>query len=50
MWGLDDRQPNAPVVEMTRFEYWRDWMLAGGIALLLARFFLVQPILDALKH
>ena len=47
--GLDDSEPH-PVVEMTTFTYWSRWAIAGGIALLLARLVLVQPILDALKH
>ena len=41
---------NGPVVTMTRWEYWRDWLIVGGIGLALARWVLVQPILDALKH
>lgn len=46
--GLDDSEPGHPVESMTKFQYWRDWILAGGIALLLARWILVQPILDAI--
>ena len=49
--GLDDTEPGHPVTDfMTTFQYWSRWAIAGGIALLLARFVLVQPILDALKH
>jgi hypothetical protein len=38
-----------PVVEMTAVQYWARWAIAGGIALILARFVLVQPIIDAIQ-
>lgn len=38
-----------PVVQMTALQYWTRWAIAGGIALLAARVFLVQPILEALR-
>jgi hypothetical protein len=53
MFGLDDRETGIPVVAMTQTTYWARWALAGLIAFALARYFLVQPILDAilsLKH
>ena len=48
--GLDDTEPGHPVVSMTTFTYWSRWAIAGIVALAAARLFLVQPILDALKH
>lgn len=39
-----------PVVQMTETAYWVKWAIAGLIALGLARWVLVQPILDALKR
>lgn len=32
---------------MTTFQYWLRWAIAGAIALGLARWLLVQPIVDA---
>jgi len=34
---------------MTTLEYWTRWAIAGGIALLLARWILVQPIVEACR-
>ena len=39
-----------PVVQMSETEYWVKWMIAGAVGLLLARWVLVQPILDALHR
>jgi len=40
---------SGPVVTMTTLEYWTRWAIAGGIALLLARWILVQPIVEACR-
>jgi hypothetical protein len=51
MFGLTDGpQSDRPVVAMTRMEYWVSWIVVGVVGLLAARFVLVQPILEALRH
>ncbi len=50
MFGLTDRETGEPVVEMSTFTYWSRWAIAGIVALAAARLFLVQPIIDAIKH
>jgi hypothetical protein len=37
----------SEVVTMTTFQYWARWAVAGALALGLARWLLVQPIIDA---
>jgi len=32
---------------MTKWEYWRDWLIVGAVSLALARWLLVQPIVTA---
>jgi hypothetical protein len=48
MFGLDDRETGEPITEMTKTEYTILWMVALMIGLVAARWYLVQPILDAL--
>jgi hypothetical protein len=50
MFGLDDRETGEPVVSMTKLEYVTLWVVGLLAGLISARLFLVQPILDALKH
>lgn len=33
---------------MTPFQYWARWAIAGTVALGLARWILVQPVIDAI--
>ena len=37
-----------PVTTMTPWQYWRDWLIVGVVGLVLARWLLVQPIVDAI--
>ncbi len=41
-------ETGKPVVDMTKTEYILTWVLALAVGLFLARYVLVQPILDAL--
>jgi hypothetical protein len=50
MFGLTDRETGEPVTQMTKTEYVTLWVVGLLIGLASARFVLVQPILDALKH
>jgi hypothetical protein len=34
---------------MTKLQYWGTWLTIGVVALVAARYFLVQPIIDAIK-
>lgn len=34
---------------MTNWQYWSRWAIAGGIALALARWVLVEPVIKALE-
>jgi len=52
MFQLTDSEPETgrPVVEMTKTEYILLWLTSGIVFMLAARWFLVQPLIDALKH
>lgn len=43
-------ETGKPIVDMTKAEYILTWVLALAVGLFLARYVLVQPILDALQH
>jgi len=43
-------ETGKPVVDMTKVEYILTWVLGMAVALFLARYVLVQPILDALAR
>jgi hypothetical protein len=38
-----------PVVSMTTLKYWTGWVIVGGIVLIIARIFLIQPIVEACR-
>lgn len=52
MFQLTDSEPETgkPITEMTKTEYVLLWATSGVIFMLAARWFLVQPVIDALKH
>lgn len=50
MFSLTDGpETGKPVVDMTKTEYVLTWMLALGVGLFLARMYLVNPIIDAIR-
>jgi hypothetical protein len=40
----------GPITEMTPFQYWSRWALAVTLGFFVARVFLVQPIIDAIRE
>jgi len=40
---------SGPIVTMTPFQYWARWAIVGAVFLVIARWFLVQPIVEACR-